>query len=400
MRKPFLIPLLLGLLLTPVRSQSSFSEVSLDVPVEEIRLPLPSGPYPVGTISYHWIDRTREEQWTAEPHDFRQLMVQFWYPAKNQDVRQEAPYIPDLDRLRSSIDQYWPDRPSVHTNATAGAALSATGKQYPVIIFSHGMNSARFRYTAIVEELASHGYVVAAIDHTYWGPGVAFPGGKTVRLEEGMIARDKLSSDDIDRIMQQGITVMAADQNFVAQKLVALNEGARSSSNLFSHRLDLSNVGVMGHSMGGMAATRACLEYTAFKACVSLDGPNYFLNMMPASSAKPFLLLLNSDWGLDAPERIKKSYLEAWTNPLVAIIHGAKHNNFSDIPLTTSPAGMAGVIAPARAHRIISAYVVAFFDRTLRGVPTILFEKSAGEFPEVEFIDLKALAKRSPVSKR
>jgi hypothetical protein len=84
-----------------------------------------------------------------------------------------------------------------------------------------------------------------------------------------MVARDKLSSDDIDRIMQEGITVMAADQDFVYKKLAELNESNRSG--FFRHRLDLSKVGSMGHSMGGMAATRACLEYTAFKACLSLD---------------------------------------------------------------------------------------------------------------------------------
>jgi dienelactone hydrolase len=397
---PFSITLLFSILLVSIWSPSTISGKASGCRVEAITLPTPSGPYPVGTVSYHWIDRTREEQWTTELHDFRQLMVQFWYPAKNQNAGREAPYIPELDRLRSSMDQYWPDRPSVRTHATVGAPLSPARKQYPVVIFSHGMNSARFRYTAIIEELASHGYVVAAIDHTYWGPGVAFPNGKTVGLEEGMMARDKLSSGDIDRITQEGITVMAADQNFVAQELAELNEDGRNSTNLFRDRLDLANLGVVGHSMGGMAATRACLEYTAFKACISLDGPNYFLNMMPTSSPKPFLLLLNSDWGLGAPERIKTRYLEAWSDPLVAIIHGTKHNSFSDILLTKTPTNITGLIEPTRALRIISAYCIAFLDQSLRGVPTSLLGKGSEKFPEIEFIDLKALAKRSPATKQ
>jgi dienelactone hydrolase len=326
-------------------------------------------------------------------------MVQIWYPA-NREAGPEAPYIPDLERLHNSIDQYWSDRPTVHTHATIGAPLSSARKQYSVVIFSHGMNSARFRYTAIVEELASHGYVVASIDHTYWGPGVAFPNGKTVRFEEGMIARDRLSSEDIDRIMQEGITVMAADQNFVAGELAKLNEDARASTNPFRHRLDLKNVGVMGHSMGGMAATRACLEYTAFKACISLDGPNYFLNLMPTSSRKRFLLLLNSDWGLGAPEKIKTGYLEAWADPLVAIIHGTKHNSFSDIPLTKPLANSPGLIEPTRAHRIISAYCLAFFNQSLQSVPTSLLGRASENFPEVEFVNLRTLAKQPPSTKQ
>jgi dienelactone hydrolase len=398
MRNRF-ITLLLVALLGPIYSRPSFSQSSSEVTPGEVLLPIPSGPYRVGTVSYHWIDRTREEQWTKDPNDFRELMVQIWYPASNYDATREAAYIPDLDRLRVSMDQYWPNRPSVRTHATVRAALASTRAKYPVIVFSHGMNSSRFRYTAIIEELASHGFVVAAIDHTYWGPGVAFPNGKTVKLDEGMIARDKLSSDDIDRIMQEGITVMAADQDFVFRKLVQLNGSNRHGHSLFSHRLDLSKVGAMGHSMGGMAATRTCLEYTAFKACLSLDGPNNFLNMMPTPSSKPFLLLLNSDWGLGVPDRIKKSYLEAWSDPLVAIVHGTKHNSFSDIPLTKASTNTAGLIPPARAHSIISAYCVAFFDQSLRGLATTLLDKrGSGKFPEVEFKDLKALAKAGPAN--
>lgn len=396
MRCSFLLKVFLIISLIHGYSQISFSKSLLEFQLKETELPTPSGPYPVGTMTYHWIDRTREEQWTSDPNDFRQLIVQLWYPAKNRDARREAPYIPDLDRLRTSIDQYWPERPSVRTHATVGASLSPSGKRYPVIIFSHGMNSVRFRYTAIIEELASQGYVVAAIDHTYWGPGVAFPKGKVVKLEEGMMALDQLSSDEIDQMMQEGITVMAADQNFVAHMLAELNESQRESRNIFRHRLDLSAVGAMGHSMGGIAATRACLEYTAFKACVSLDGPNYFLNMMPKSSSKPFLLLLNSDWGIGAPERIKTRYLEAWSAPLVAIIHGTKHNSFSDILLTKAQTSMPGLISPERAHNVISAYCVAFFDQSLKGVPATLLNVRSEKFPEVEFVDLKALSKQPP----
>jgi dienelactone hydrolase len=392
LRNFFVLSLLLGILMRSVSFQSALSSSLSEFQAQEISLPIPSGPYSVGTVTYYWVDRTREEQWTPKLNDYRQLAVQFWYPARKGNPERETPYIPDLQRLRASLDQYWPNRPYVRTHATRGASLSPARRRYPIIVFSHGMNSARFDYTALLEELASHGYVVAAIDHTYWGPGVAFPNGKTVRLEDGMIARDDLSSHDTDRIMQQGITVMADDQNFVAEKLAELNGRARGRQNLFRHRLDLSRIGVMGHSMGGMAATRACLEFTAFKNCVSLDGPNYFMNLMPTKSSKPFLLLLNSDWGLSVPEKIKTIYLEAWSDPVVAIIHGTKHDSFSDLPLTKRLDNAAGLIAPARAHNIISAYCLAFFDKNLKGTPTTLFNRSSEKFPEVEFVDLKTLS--------
>jgi dienelactone hydrolase len=244
------------------------------------------------------------------------------------------------------------------------------------------MNSSRFLYTSICEELASQGYVVASIDHTYWGPGVAFSDGKIVSFDEGMIARDKLDFNEIDRMMLEGITVMSADQAFVAERLAELNE----NSTLFKNKFDLSKIGSIGHSMGGMATTASCLKYTVFKICISLDGVNYFLNKMPNPSSKSFLLLLNSEWGKDAPPKIKKSYLEAWENPTVAIINGTKHNFYSDMPLIELPEEKDGLIEPLRAFRIISSYTVSFLDKHLKQS-----NKEMPKFSEMKFVDLKTI---------
>jgi hypothetical protein len=43
--------------------------------------PQPTGQYPIGTLTYHWIDTTRSEVFTADPQVRRQLLVQIWYPA-------------------------------------------------------------------------------------------------------------------------------------------------------------------------------------------------------------------------------------------------------------------------------------------------------------------------------
>jgi pimeloyl-ACP methyl ester carboxylesterase len=106
-------------------------------------------------------------------------------------------------------------------------------------------------------------------------PGVAFSRGRTVPYEDGMDALDKLSSDEIDEMMWAGVSVMVADEVFV-EKRIAYLDGDPAVSNPFRNRLDLSHVGVVGHSMGGQAATRACLEYAVFKACACLDGLNPF----------------------------------------------------------------------------------------------------------------------------
>ena len=46
-------------------------------------------------------------------------------------------------------------------------ALPVPGKSWPLIVFSHGMGCARFTYSQICYDLASHGYIVAAPEHRY-----------------------------------------------------------------------------------------------------------------------------------------------------------------------------------------------------------------------------------------
>ena len=365
------------------------SPTNAKVPVEKnksptkiVSLPKPTGKYKVGTSTYFWIDKTREELWTLDPKDSRRLMVQIWYPADENNKGIKAPYIFNLEEIGLSIKKYWEDMPEIEHQSYLNLPVAKAEKKYPVLIFSHGMNSSRFLYTSISQELASQGYIVASIDHTYWGPGVAFPDGKKVSFDDGMISRDKLDFNEIDRMMLEGITVMSADQAFIAGKLRKLN----SKDKKFKGRFDLSKMGVIGHSMGGMAATASCLKYKTFKTCISLDGVNYFLNRMPNPSSKPFLLLLNSQWGKNAPPKIKKNYLEAWENPTIFIINGTKHNFYSDIPLIEPPKKKDGLIEPLRAYQIISKYTVSFLDFYLKGK-----ERKIAQFKEMEEIDLQTI---------
>lgn len=380
MVKIFNITLFLLFLVISSDARTADLKIKSDSSPKTVELPKPTGKYEVGTTAYHWKDKKREELWTTSPSDYRQLMVQIWYPADEKSKGKKAPYIFNFENIRPSIEKYWEDMPTVLHHATLDVPVSNLQGRYPVLVLSHGMNSSRFAYTSISQELASQGYIVASIDHTYWGPGVAFPDGEIVSFDDGMIARDKLDYKEIDSMMLEGITVMSADQAFVADKLQELNTGSK----LFKNKIDLSKMGSIGHSMGGMAAMASCLKYVAFKTCVSLDGANYFLNKMPHPSSKPFLFLRNSQWGKKNFAQIKKRYLEAWKNPTVIIINGTKHNYFSDIPLIEPPEKKDGLMKPLKAFRIISKYTVSFLDIHLRGS-----KKDLPKFDETEFVDLR-----------
>jgi predicted dienelactone hydrolase len=56
--------------------------IVLPIVLPVFRLPPPTGPYAIGTLTYHWVDAHRGEVFSADPNDQRELMVQIWYPAK------------------------------------------------------------------------------------------------------------------------------------------------------------------------------------------------------------------------------------------------------------------------------------------------------------------------------
>ena len=298
-------------------------------------LPAPTGENRVGTTLYDWTDERREELWTPDPDDRRRLVVQLWYPARPADDSPRAPYVPDRDRLRPSLDQYWPDIPALAVEAWLDAPVAERPGGWPVIVFSHGMNSSRTFYTALLTELASQGFVVAAVDHSYWGPGVAFSDGRLARFEDGMVARDQLTSDEIDLMMGEAIVTLAADQAFVADRLADLHRASEGDGR-FRGRLALDRVGVLGHSLGGMAAEAACADYARFRAGMSLDGYVWapvFVGRRPGPSAKPFLLLV-SEAGFQTvvanEAALRERYGTTWSGPRVVALRDSDHASCTD----------------------------------------------------------------------
>lgn len=329
-------------------------------------LPPPTGPHAVGTRVVEWTDDAREERWT-EARDRRRLQVQLWYPADSSSAPVPVPYVPSLEPLRASLAAYWEGEPEPLRFDVPGASWEApvAEGQFPLLVLSHGMNSARFSLTGLATDLASQGYIVAAVDHTYWGPGVAFADGTVVPYEAGMIARDTLSFDAIDGYLAEGIRVMSDDQSFVARRVLAHEEVAA--------HIDEGRVGALGHSMGGMAADLACLRDPLFAACLSLDGTlgaPVHVGLEPACSRAPFLLVASEQFSralTDESTRVPQRLGTAWCDPLVFVLDGSRHGDFSDLPLLggTTP----GEIGAAEAARVTRLLVARFFEQAFADAP-------------------------------
>ena len=272
----------------------------------------------------------------------------------------------------------------------APAAVGA----HPLVLFSPAGNPP-LQYEALFAELASHGYVVAGLSHTYETiPVSAFVGGG-VRLMSRKSVGGALNvggkrpywEDLRDRAAI--VDVKADDVEFVLARLVA-GEGP-----LVGH-VDVDRVAVVGHSLGGGAAIEVCRRRASVLAGASLDG-GLWREPGTVAVTQAILLLLaeHPEYTLPCEEVVRRKLyatveycredrettLPAWealyfrAQPGYALqIRGARHTSFTDWPLLPlwrfAPARRAldRSLGPS-VWRTTADYLLAFLGRHLRGEP-------------------------------
>jgi predicted dienelactone hydrolase len=263
----------------------------------------------------------------------------------------------------------------VKLDATADAVPLRRRGGWPVVLFSPGFGVERGLYTSLTEDLASHGYVVVAIDHPHDASIVEFPDGHVVIPASQM---------DITR----ALTVRVADTRFVLTELARV-----ARSGVFAGRLDLGRIGMFGHSLGGAAAASTMLVDRRVGSGADLDGL-LFGQVRTSGLSRPFLLM-NGEPGF-AAEPNRAGFWKKLHGPHYAVdVKRAQHFAFSDLAflvpvlMRTNPtAGQAARqlvgnvdgLATLAAER---AYISAFFDRFLRGKPQPLLAKTPGPFAGV-----------------
>ena len=354
----------------------------------------PTGPYTVGTAVYHLIDPSRSEIYTDDPTDKRELMVQVWYPAQPpQPGTKPALYLEDIAVAGPAIARQL-DLPSfllnhlnlAYSQSFPKATIVAEGDAYPIIIFSHGLGGFRNQNTTLVQELASHGYVIAAIDHTYANTFTVFPDGRITFYQPDVFS-DELT--DPPHNAQTLVSVWAQDIAFVLDQMAIWQNEA---GNRFNGRLDLNHVGVFGHSTGGGAAAEFCLSDLRCTAGLGLDAW-----VEPVSDAaldglpRPFMLIQADSWqsAYDHPnsDRARAIYEAGLANSYLLIVTGAAHFDFTDLPLfspLTPQLGLSSDIPSRTMATMLNAYALSFFDLYLKGKSSALLGGTA-VYPQITF---------------
>lgn len=354
---------------------------------DRLTLPAPTGPYRVGTVPLHLVDRSQPDP-LAGPGRYRELMISVWYPAR--DVRRYplAPWMTAAS-MRMLLHSAGFDPDAVRAPLTAGhecAPVLHPGGRLPVVVYSHGAGSHRSDTTIVVQELASHGYVVVTVDHTYDGFS-EFPDGRVTVQEDNYDATPWTYSHDLRFVLDQ-IADLAAGRNPDVGH-------ARLPAGLGS-ALDLNRIGMFGWSKGGTATALTMGTDRRVRAGLSLDGPMVSQPRPTTDLYRPFMLMTAEHTRTTEPAVAEFfAHLRGWRLNIHAA--GAIHSSYGDnqwlVPQLARVIGMSdeelagwiGTLDPTRAVRIGQAYPLAFFDRHLRHRGHLLSGPSRS-FPEVTFV--------------
>lgn len=380
-------------------------------------LPPLSGHSPVGTTSWRLVDRARQETFTASG-EFRNVEVLAWYPAAPRRGAL-APYLREgLAEVRSFAKLFGSETAfdgtlDVRTHAELDAAPAATPRTFPVLVFSHGYAGVPSSYTSLLEDLASHGYIVLSVVHPYEASAATLADGRVVSMldttdtfrqgirdvlaewgsEDDTMAAVTRAADEAEQLrllrgylgglQRTGVALRrwVDDTTLVLDRLPSLPPA--SAAGRLASRIDLGRLGVFGHSMGGVTAGQFCVEDRRCRAGLNLDGSPQSGTMIDASMPRPFLMVYSARPGRSGAN---DAIYRRSAHPYYRVDVGdSRHLEFSDMvfwggPLRERP--VLGTIAPVRVNEITGVIVRQYFDQVLLGRRSTLL---AGTrlFPEV-----------------
>jgi len=336
-----------------------------------LRLPEPTGDYHVGHRQYSFVDDAREEPHTPDEGDFRDLRMEIWYPAEPEVGSVPGPYAAEEIAAEYGLDE---DASTWLGYAIEDAPLAEIDGDLPVVIFNAGITALPSGYTALLQEFASQGYVVAAINHPYADDYALLSTGEVVKNpgDNEFI----LSTDPADPFGFETYIVWIPDTLFVLFQLEQFND------DVFNGQLDLENVGFMGHSFGGGVSMETCRILADICAgAINLDGRNPGRLQQEGLPAPFFYLAAEATQSINAVE-VRRAYETAHTDAYIAIIEGATHSGFTDgywlreaSTVYEQDRERYGSIEPDRMLELVRAYSIAFFDKYLRGDESVSLEE-------------------------
>jgi dienelactone hydrolase len=382
-------------------------------------LPAPTGTFAIGTTRWVVTDQSRDEMFA--PGTKRDTEIVAWYPAVVPSS-QPAPYIRDgMEEVLSfarlaKLGDAFNGLASVKTHATIDAEPAQSPARFPVIVFQHGYTGLPSSHTALMEDLASHGWAVLNVIHPYEATGAMLADGTIVTFTD---ARNALRAGIMDVLNEWGPEggtmekIVAAADDAEKERLMRGYLGALKNTTQVVRRwmldakyaldhlpkggaagriaakLDLARLGVAGHSMGGVAGAQFCVEDRRCKAALNLDGIPQYGTMIDTKMPASFLMVYSGRAGRAGASDI--IYKRSASKYYRVDVKDTLHLDFTDMNFWGGPLrqrGAFGKIDPARAADITRMVVREFFAQEILKQPSA-FLSGKQAMPDVTVVELK-----------
>lgn len=411
----------LATLLAVLLAHSAHAQLSAPL----FELPVPTGKMAVGTTRWVVTDSSRDE--TFAPGRKRDVEVVAWYPRAGEAGRagkagETAPYVRDgmeevlsfarLAKLGDAFDRL----ASVLTHAVIDAEPAKSPARFPVIVFQHGYTGLPSSHTALMEDLASHGWAVLNVIHPYEATGAKLADGTVVTFTDEKNAMRAGIMDVLNEWKPEGstmdkVTAAATDSekeqllrgylSTLKQTTQVVTRWTQDVRYVLDHlpkdgapgrlaaRLDLQRLGAAGHSMGGVASAQFCLEDRRCKAGLNLDGIPQYGPMIDAKMPAPFLMVYSGRAGRAGASDI--IYTRAASKYYRVDVKDTMHLDFTDMNLWGGPLrdrGAYGKIDPGRAADITRLVVREFFAQEILKQPSA-FLSGKTPMPDVTVAEVK-----------
>ena len=369
----------------------------------------PTGPYKVGLTTWTISDPSRLEPFEEDVTAQREFMAHVWYPAQpgpkddplggnvafpEAGVWHPRPKVTLVlrqgalpDTLRQLIQRFglpglaYNQVTFLRTYSYPEAPVAASAAPFPVLVFSHDywLESAT-SHTHLMEELASHGYVVASLSHPYESLATVFPDGRIVGLDlanaridaERRFAQIAALAQERSPLMEASLQLWAADTHCLLDEIEQRN--AAGSGDALSGRLDLSRLGVFGAGFGGSVAGQVCRHEARIAAGINIDGAQTTLgDVADHPLAQPFMFLTSAAHaGMNAAVAA-----EARQAVYQVTLPGARPQDLGGAALWFPLLAELTAFESGNAYQVqgkLNGYCLAFFERHLRGLPAPLLD--------------------------
>jgi hypothetical protein len=373
------------------------------------RLPALSGTLAVGRAEFTWVDSTRTEPFAPSLSTRRQLVVHVWYPAEDGSSNETADYIPHLTAIAAAIGDSAMDSEfgiarsaiatgQVRSQSHDNARMKRAGRPFPTLIFSPGFGESSLTYTAQLEDLASHGYIVIGIEHPFDTYAVLLAGGRVIPFAKASWDSATARPKGAAAWQLAQVPLRAADAVRTEPARTPRNHGGRDRPR---ECRGPGRIGAFGHSLGGMAVAGACRTDARIRACMNQDadyeGRPFDGGAAAFSLKQPFLFFATGNSIYLSPHTVPPTdsalgLMKMTRAQYDSIVGRYQHNQ--DAALGSMPGGAVRIEAEAEdfthrtfidlkllqasdsisiAHqtaylRLIREYVREFFDESLRGM--------------------------------